>query len=140
MRNLEELLRMPRLMIQNVGADGGFGRMYLDRKKPSKSAVVVFSTGGGWDHVSVSWSNRCPTWEEMCEVKKTFFYPEEVCVEYHPAESEYVNNFPYCLHLWRYQQPGMPMPPAWMVGAKPGQTIKEAMHEGLKAMDGENSQ
>ena len=137
MRTLEELLRQPRLMVQNVGVDGGFGRMYLDRKKPSKSAVVVWSNGGGWDHVSVSWSNRCPTWDEMCEVKKAFFYPEEVCVEYHPAESEYVNNFPYCLHLWRYQQPGMPMPPAWMVGAKQGQTIKEAMREGIAALNGE---
>ncbi len=134
MRAFNEIINQPRLMVQNLGADGGYGIMYLDRKKPSKCAFVVFSTGGGWDHVSVSWPNRCPTWEEMCEVKKTFFHPEEVCVEYHPPESEYVNNHPFCLHLWRYQQPGMPMPPAWMVGVKNGQTMSEALSEARIAM------
>jgi hypothetical protein len=70
----------------------------------------------------------------MCEIKKIFFHPEEVCVEYHPAESEYVNMHPYCLHIWRYQQPGMPMPPAWMVGVKAGQSARDAVIEAEKAL------
>ena len=37
----------------------------------------------------------------MCRVKDMFFHPEEVAVQYHPKESEYVNRHPYCLHIWR---------------------------------------
>lgn len=80
-----------------------------------KSFFVVASDGGGWDHVSVSPCNKkratCPTWEEMCAIKDMFFEPEECVVEYHPAKSEYVNNYPYCLHLWRPQRAEMPTPP-----------------------------
>lgn len=68
-----------------------------------RSFFVVASDGGGWDHVSVSPCNqkRCPTWEEMCAIKDMFFEPEECAVQYHPPKSEYVNNHPFCLHLWR---------------------------------------
>lgn len=62
---------------------------------------VIASDGGGWDHVSVSLIDRCPTWDEMCFVKDFFFEPEETVVQYHPKASEYVNCHPYCLHLWR---------------------------------------
>lgn len=66
---------------------------------------VIFSDGMGWDHVSVSLATRCPTWEEMCFVKDVFFQPCEVAMQIHPAKSDYVNNQPFCLHLWRPQQP-----------------------------------
>jgi hypothetical protein len=33
------------------------------------TVVVIASDGMGWDHVSVSLKDRCPTWEEMCLVK-----------------------------------------------------------------------
>lgn len=45
---------------------------------------------------------------------------------------------PYCLHLWRLQQPGMPLPPSWMVGAKKGQSPTDARRQGeaeLTAME-----
>lgn len=35
---------------------------------PFDMAVIV-SCGGGWDHVSVSFKNRTPTWKEMCAAK-----------------------------------------------------------------------
>lgn len=80
---------------------------------------VVASNGGGWDHVSVSLSNRkakrCPSWEEMCAIKDMFFDKEEVVVQYHPRESEYVNVHNYCLHLWRPQGKDVPVPPMYMV-------------------------
>jgi hypothetical protein len=37
----------------------------------------IVSVGLGWDHVSVSLPNRCPTWTEMDLVKDTFFSPTE---------------------------------------------------------------
>lgn len=100
------------LEILDESYDGGAGHMYgLDVKKPGKPAVVVWSWGGGWDHVSVSFWDRCPTWEEMCRVKDKFFDPEECCIEYHPARSDYVNTFQYCLHIWKPQGIEIPKPP-----------------------------
>lgn len=66
---------------------------------------VIFSEGLGWDHVSVSLPTRCPTWEEMCYVKNVFFDEHEAVMQLHPPRSEYVNNHPYCLHLWKPQSP-----------------------------------
>ena len=60
-------------------------------------------SGPRFEHVSVSvlHENRCPTWEEMKLVKELFWTPDETVVQFHPAESEYVNDHPYTLHLWR---------------------------------------
>ncbi len=134
MKTIEEIKKTPHLLIIRTGVDGGMAQAYLSSTKRNRPAMVVFSNGGGWDHVSVSFSNRCPTWDEMCEIKKLFFYPEEVAWEYHPMESEYVNQHPYCLHIWRYQQPGMVMPPAWMVGVKDGQSFAEVLREATAAL------
>lgn len=72
-------------------------------KHGSTMLRIIASDGGGWDHVSVSLPTRCPTWEEMCWVKRLFFSPDEVVMQLHPATSNYVNNHPHCLHLWRPQ-------------------------------------
>ena len=55
-----------------------------------------------------------PTWEDMCRLKEIFFRDDEAVIQIHPQKSEYVNNMPNCLHLWKYQG-DMPLPPAWMV-------------------------
>jgi len=70
--------------------------------------TCVVGDGGGWDHVSVhvAGQDRCPTWEEMCYVKRLFFRQDEWVVQYHPAESDYVNAHPTTLHLWRPQTSG----------------------------------
>lgn len=79
--------------------------------------IVIASCGEGWEHVSVSSikGKGCPHWEEMCAVKELFFEPEEVVVQYHPAESRKINNHKGCLHLWRPIGQEIPMPPEWMV-------------------------
>ena len=134
MRSLNEILKKPYLQVIESTYDGGMGRLYIDRNRPNKSAVVVWSNGGGWDHVSVSWSNRTPTWGEMCVVKDIFFKPEETCVEYHPAQSDYVNQHPFCLHIWRPQEEELPKPPTWMVGLKKGQSMGDLMREANEAL------
>jgi hypothetical protein len=73
---------------------------------------VIFSDGMGWDHVSVSLKNRCPTWEEMCYVKEIFFELEDCVIQFHPPKSDYKNAHPYCLHLWRCQEQEFPRPPS----------------------------
>lgn len=82
-----------------------------------KSFLVIAFSSEGWEHVSVSLDNqkRYPTWKEMCAVKDMFFEPEEVVMQLHPAHSEYVNNHPYCLHLWRPLEREIPLPPVKFV-------------------------
>jgi hypothetical protein len=53
----------------------------------------------------------------MCFVKSLFWEPEDVVVQYHPAESKYVNNHNFCLHLWRWKGE-MPSPPMDLIGIK----------------------
>ncbi len=84
---------------------------------------VVVSNGmeegaEGWDHVSVSTADRCPTWEEMKLVKGWFFLPEEWVVQYHPADADYIDNHPYCLHMWHNIRTEFIKPPSIMVGVK----------------------
>lgn len=79
---------------------------------------AIVSDKEGWEHVSVSFfkRQRCPTWEEMCKVKAMFWDPEDCVLEYHPPESHYVSNHPFCLHLWRPIDQPIPMPPSYFVG------------------------
>lgn len=79
---------------------------------------VIASWGEQWDHVSVSHPSRIPTWEEMCWIKSLFFEPDEAVMQLHPPQSEYVNNHPRCLHLWRPHNATIPLPPTIMVGIK----------------------
>lgn len=93
----------------------GFGIFeYPIGKNPLK---IIVGNGDGWEHVSVSLPNRCPTWAEMCIVKDLFWKPEECVMQLHPPASEHVNCHPYCLHLWRPTiGPEIPRPPSIMVG------------------------
>jgi hypothetical protein len=79
---------------------------------------VVATDREGWEHVSVSRGDRIPRWDEMCIIKALFWDPEDVVVQYHPRESEYVNMHPRTLHLWRQVGAEFATPPAYMVGWK----------------------
>lgn len=110
MKELSEILKNPAVLPKEKAEDGGCGWVDLG-KGIGRAPFVIWSNGGGWDHVSVSFGNRCPTWEEMCKIKDVFFGEEEECVEYHPRKSEYVNIHPNCLHIWRPQDEELPTPP-----------------------------
>ena len=71
-----------------------------------------------WEHVSVSLSNRCPNWTEMCFVKDLFWDEEDTVMQLHPPKSKWINNHPYCLHLWRPTSETIPLPPEIAVGEK----------------------
>lgn len=64
---------------------------------------IIVSNGMGWDHVSVSRHDRCPTWDEMEAVKRWFLKPAETAMQLHVPESDHINKHPHCLHLWRPQ-------------------------------------
>lgn len=86
--------------------------------KHGQKVNVIASNGMGWEHVSVSRKDRCPLWEEMCQVKALFWDDDDCVVQFHPPRSEYVNNHPNCLHMWRPIGVSLPMPPSIMVGFK----------------------
>jgi len=70
----------------------------------------------GWEHVSVSCRRRCPNWIEMSFVKNLFWEPEECVVQFHPPESQYINNHRFVLHLWRNRNFEFQLPPQHMIG------------------------
>lgn len=74
------------------------------------------SDGGGWDHVSVSLPDRCPTYEEMDAIKKLFWQDNETVMQLHVPTHLHVNYHPYCLHLWKPQGKRIPLPPPDFVG------------------------
>lgn len=94
---------------------------------------VIASDGPDWEHVSVSLDKRCPNWREMCCIKDMFWDDDEVVIQYHPAKSEYVNQHPNCLHMWRPIDVKIPTPPNILVGvkdmAKPSKDEAEAMRK-----------
>ena len=109
------------LNIIKQGIDGGIGYIKLPRQNLSgyTKASIIWSNGGGWEHVSVCPLNgSMPKWEDMCFVRKMFFDDEDWVVEFHPPKSEYVNNMPNCLHLWKPLDEKLPTPPSILTGLK----------------------
>lgn len=78
-----------------------------------------------WEHVSISFKHRCPTWAEMCKIKDMFWDSEEAVVQFHPPKSTHVNNHPNCLHLWKMVGKDFPLPDPILVGV-PG--IRDMQH------------
>lgn len=89
--------------------------------------VIIASSGDAsiginWEHVSARAENhrgqRQPTWAEMCFAKDLFWADDECVVQYHPPKSDYVNQHPFVLHLWRPTVEALPRPPSIAVGIK----------------------
>ena len=120
-------MRLPhnlRVRTGPVGSDDSAGDNGAFRV-PSRDHHVLWciaSDGLGWEHVSVhateNRQNRVPSWEEMCYVKALFWDPEDVCVQYHPRESEYVNCHEWTLHIWRPIGRELPTPTPELVGIR----------------------
>ena len=55
---------------------------------------------GLWRHVSVSHHARYPTWDEILDVRYSFFDDDVEVIQILPRKSEYVNIHPNCFHLW----------------------------------------
>ena len=123
MRSLEEIKACKRLVIIDEGLDGIGGIIHM----PLWEGTIIISWGGGWDHVSVApkKKNIIPDWDSMCMLKDLFFKDDEAVIQIHPPKDEYVNNMPNCLHLWRWNEGEMTLPPSFMVGIRNGQTRSE---------------
>lgn len=97
-----------------------FGFFLINSNYDNKTIVVIANgESKGWEHVSCSRFDRTPRWSEMCYIKDLFWPKDDLVIQFHPVEAEYINNAKNCLHLWRYCG-DMPSPPSWMVGVKDG--------------------
>lgn len=117
MRNLR-LLDAYRIVHPFAGEGDDRGGAFLVPSPGTQGLCVIASNGMGWDHVSVSLKHRCPNWDEMNKIARLFFGEDECPYQLHPPERDYVNNHPYCLHLWRSHTQDVPRPPAELVGLK----------------------
>lgn len=77
---------------------------------------VLATSGAGWDHVSISRGDRCPTWEEMEQVAALCFKDNEAAMQLHVPAIDHVNYHKFCLHWWRPLDTKLHRPPSWMVG------------------------
>jgi hypothetical protein len=103
----------PALGFSDAGANWGYFE-----KGPLRIISSGVDTKHGWEHVSVSCENRTPTWDEMCRVKKLFWRDDETVVQFHPKESECIEDMPYCLHLWKKVGIEYELPPGILVGVR----------------------
>ena len=119
---LPEKLEAGRVVTGPMRSDrswGPFGKFMLNG--PCGARLMVVANGAEpesfqWEHVSVSLSNRCPNWPEMCFVKDLFWNDDETVLEIHPEKSVYISNHPNCLHLWRDALGDPRLPPPELVG------------------------
>jgi hypothetical protein len=117
-------------LLGSITADGNNGAFDLESCEPGWRLALIVSDGADptvpekWEHVSVhaykeaglAVRERTPTWKEMCFVKRLLWDAEDVVMQLHPRESEYVNCHPNTLHLWRPINAEIPTPPSYFVG------------------------
>lgn len=106
---MKDLSHLNRFCKEGGIHDGG--GLYFIPVSKTRVAKVIASWGMGWEHVSVSFTDRCPRWDELCVIKDMFWDDEECVVQYHPPKSRYISVHPYCLHLWRPTEAEIPQPP-----------------------------
>ena len=138
MRKIEEILKDKRIkkVFRRVENDKAIQlKVELRSILASDTVLAKFTRALGWEHLCISHKNKIPSWNTMQEMKELFFEPEEVCFQLHPANSEYINNHEYCLHIWRPLEEKIPLPPTILVGFRKGH--EEEDREKLKQLQEE---
>lgn len=105
-------------------AEDGFNGQFAIEGPYAVHMFMQISNGLGWEHVSLQivppegQKQRDPKWDEMCFIKDLVWDAEEWVIQYHPAQSVYVNCHPHVLHLWKPIGIDFPKPPSYLVGPK----------------------
>jgi hypothetical protein len=115
-----------RIIFGRIGSDNSFGNngafLIPSPKITNRRLFIIASDGLGWEHVSIhaqkGEEDFTPYWDEMCFVKDLFWDEEDVVMQLHPKKSEYVNNHPNTLHLWRPTGAIIPTPESILVGIR----------------------
>lgn len=119
MRSWDEICQDGRLLKDKWDVDpvnrerfSGKGWLKVKGNRIADAASVIWGSNEyGWEHVSVAFPGRCPTWEEMCVAKDVFWRENEACIQVHPEQSVYINIHNYCLHIWRPKDGKLILPP-----------------------------
>ena len=138
MRPIEEIAKQ--IKDPKVCIDGVSGLIHMS----GYTASLIVSSGAGWEHASIAPLRKVtPSWEDMCKPKDLVWEKNETVIQIHPSEVDYVDIVPNCLHLWRCTYKEMVLPPAILVGPKPGMTrsqmdraIKEAYEMAGEKLEG----
>ncbi|MNK73056.1 hypothetical protein D3C87_925460 [compost metagenome] len=119
LNNLNAMRDIPAAMkLYGFAGDHECGLFRVSSSVDGATITVIATAGNGWDHVSASREDRCPTWEEMEQVKRLFFKNDETAFQLHVPPSDHISFHHFCLHLWRPLDGKFPVPPSWMVGPK----------------------
>lgn len=118
LRLLDAYRRTDRAVVEFYGWAGDETGGVFEVPSPidKASLLVIASNGEGWDHVSVSRTNRCPNWIEMDHIKRLFFRDDEVAMQLHVANKDHISIHPNCLHIWRPHDATIPLPHKIFVG------------------------
>lgn len=130
--HVPELSRIVRGRLATDASYGNNGAFRIDSCEPGWDLFLICSDSTDadalgydkWEHVSVSArrrltdATRTPSWKEMCQVKRLCWDAEDAVMQLHPRESEYVNQHPRVLHLWRPIDAVIPEPPSIFVGIR----------------------
>ena len=63
-------------------------------------SISTVKDGSLWNHISVSYPSRVPSWIELMKVKNEFLGEEVEAYQVLPKKSDHINIHKYCLHLW----------------------------------------
>lgn len=78
------------------------GFMFVHRQAPISviMSVAIEDDDKPWLHISMAHRKRMPTVDEFRQMKDDFIGPNRYAYQIFPPEDRYVNQHPYCLHLW----------------------------------------
>ena len=78
---------------------------------------VILGDGMGFRHLSVTNAQKkiLPSWTVLTRLRDAFFDDSSWVVQYLPPKDQYVDDHPFCLHLWESIDEPMPHPLIVMV-------------------------
>lgn len=84
------------------GSGNAASAVYMHHIVPLKVllSISTMKDGQKWVHLSVSYPDRLPSWEELKKVKNEFLGEHVEAIHVLPKAADYVNLHPHCLHLW----------------------------------------
>lgn len=65
-----------------------------------KCTVIVSKDAGLW-HLSISRKDKLPSYDELKTARYQFMPDIKYVVQIFPPKQDFVNEHPFCLHLWQ---------------------------------------
>lgn len=69
--------------------------------EPRRKLKVIHTIDADRHHLSISQVHRYPSWDEVYEARYRFLPGDIYVMQALPPKDIYVNQHPYCFHLWQ---------------------------------------